>query len=58
MRRNVHILFREAIQIQSGKRTLHDLSSDPTALIQHAHSWAQENSEMLSLAIHGIARCC
>lgn len=53
VRCDVHILFREAIQILSGKRTLHDLSSDPTALIQHAHSWAQEHSEMLSFAING-----
>ncbi len=38
MRCDVHILFREAIQILSGKFTLRDLSKDLPALMQEAHS--------------------
>lgn len=38
MRCDVHILFREAIQILRGKCTLHDLSKDLPALMQEAHN--------------------
>lgn len=38
IRCDVHILFREGIQILSGKCTLHDLSTHLPALIQDARS--------------------
>lgn len=38
MRCDVHILFREAIQILSGNRTLHDSSKDLRVLVQEACS--------------------